>query len=404
MTAYSREIKLHEDYPVTVLDAVKMGDGTNTTAKDFINNTVKSNINKKTHQQTEFNFSTMNDFLTKNTSVTPTAEFKSNNAFGDKQYCGGMCCNNKIYFCPNTADKIMVYDIENDYIYYIGQGFGSFAFKYTGMVQYKGFLYCILRGVNSLLQINPVTDEVLKIPLKTNYPIQPLGDYRDSHHYNGCISDDGYLYLPPAYSSTKLLKINMDNFEHEEIDFACEHSTTWVGCCNIPNTNDILFFGNKGFRRWNCDTDTIVADINYGSNTGIYDMVYDPRDDCLYGYGTNKLVKFNPSDNTATNLGYINYLDSGTYGTQLGADGKFYTITPTGSVVYEDKSNIKATPDIVDTCHTAGMTVCSAGLVLANDGSIYSVPGNGKLIKVSFTGVTGRLPDYITTSKYYGKY
>ena len=404
MTTYKREIKLHEDYPVTVLDAIKMGDGTNTTLKEFISNNIKSSMNKKTYQQTEFNFSSISDFITKNTSVTPTAEFKSNSTFGDKQYCGGICCNNKIYFCPNTADKIMVYDIKNDYIYYIGQGFGDFAFKYTGMVQYKGFLYCIPRGVNSLLQINPITDEVLEIPLKTKYPIQPYKDYRDSHHYNGCISDNGYLYLPPAYvSNKKMLKIDMDNFEHEELSFTCEHSTTWIGCCNLPN-NKIVFLGNKGFRIWNCESDIIDTDIDYGSDTGIYDMVYDPRDDCLYGFGTNKLVKLDPIAKTATNLGSINYLDNGTYGTQLGADGKFYTITPSGSVIYEDKNNIKTTPDTIDTCNTSGMTVCSAGLVLTNDGSIYSVPGNGKLIKISFTGVSGRLPDYITTSKYYGKY
>ena len=355
-------------------------------------------------KQVEYNFETMSDMIAKNTSATPSAEFKSDNTFGDKQYCGGICANNKVYFCPNTADSILVYDIQNDYYYFIGQGLGTFAFKYTGMVEYNGFLYCIPRGVNNLLQINPVTDEVLKIELTTGYPVQPLGDYRDSHHNNGVLSEDGYLYCPPAYSSTKLLKINMNTFTHKELDFACVHSTTWIGCCNLPNTNQVVFLGNKGFRIWNCENDTINTDINYGSSTGIYDMVYDPRDGCLYGFGTNKLVKLDPTVKTATNLGYINYLDNGTYGTQLGADGKFYTITPTGAVIYEDKDNFKTTPDTINTCHTAGMTVCSAGLILTNDGSIYSVPGNGRLIKISFTGVTGRLPDYIVSGKYYGKY
>lgn len=365
---------------------INLGNGTSISMKDV-----------------DFNFDVMINFLAKNTTVTPIAEFKSETNFGDKMYCGGMCVNDKIYFCPNTADNILVYDTINDYLYEIGQGLGSFAFKFTGMVQYKGFLYCVPRGVNFMLQINPVTDEVLEVSLSTDYAVQQYSDYRDSHHYNGCISNEGWLYLPPAYASTKLLKINMNTFECRELDFTCEHSTTWQGCCSLLD-NKILFIGNKGFRVWNCNNDSIVADVNFGSSMGIYDMVLDPRDGCLYGFGINKFVKFNPSDNAATNLGYINYLDNGTYGTMLGADGKFYTITPTGAVMYEDKNNIKAIADSIATCNTAGMTVCSAGLVLANDGSIYSVPGNGRLIKVSFNNIAGKLPNYITTSKFYGKY
>lgn len=349
-----------------------------------------------------FNFSAYTDMIEKNASVTPSCEFKSDDVFGDKMYCGGICSNDKIYFCPNTAPNIMVYDTVNDYIYFIGDELGAFAFKYTGMVAYKGHLYCVPRGVNNILRINPVTDEVFVIELDTNYPVQPYSDYRDSHHYNGCISDEGWLYSPPAYSSNVLLKINMETFEHEELDFTCDHSTTWTGCCNIPD-NKIVFFGNKGFRVWDCATDSIVTDVDAGGSLGIYDMVLDPRDGNLYGFGSNKLAKFDLSDYSYTNLGYVNYLDN-TYGTVLGVDGKFYTISGSGTVYYEDKDNFSAMASSLTDCNTSGMTVCSAGMVLVNDGSIYSVPGNGRLIKVSFTGVTGRFPDYIVTGKYYGKY
>lgn len=349
-----------------------------------------------------YNFSAYTSMLEKNTSTTPKAEFKSDDVFGDKMYCGGICSNDKIYFCPNTAPDIMVYDTVNDYIYFIGDNLGNYAFKYTGMVAYKGYLYCIPRGVNNILKINPVTDEVFVIGLGTGYPVKPYGDYRDSHHYNGVISDDGWLYSPPAYSSDKLLKINMETFSHVELDFTCEHSTTWTGCVNIPN-NKIVFFGNGGFRVWDCSTDTVIADTT-ASNIGIYDMVLDPRDGNLYGFGSNEFSKFDLSDYTYAQLGYVNYLD-GAYGTVLGIDGLFYTIGGNGRVYGMDKDNVSAmaTKALTD-CVTDGMTVASAGMVLANDGSIYSVPGNGKLIKVSFEGATGRLPDYIVTGKYYGKY
>lgn len=366
------------------------------------NSIVVSDLSGKQSTLSHFNFSAYTAMIEKNASVTPSCEFKSDDVFGNKMYCGGICANNKIYFCPNTASNIMVYDTVNDYIYFIGNDLGDFSFKYTGMVAYKGCLYCIPRGVNNILKINPVTDEVFIIELDTGYPVQPYSDYRDSHHYNGCISDGGWLYSPPAYSNDKLLKINMDTFEHEELDFTCSHSTTWQGCCNIPN-NKIVFFGNKGFRVWDCATDTIVADVDAGRELGIYDMVLDPRDNCLYGFGSNKLAKLDLSDYTYTNLGYVNYLDN-TYGTVLGLDGKFYTISPSGTVYYEDKDNFSAMAKSLTDCNTSGMTVCSAGMVLANDGSIYSVPGNGRLIKVSFSNVIGRLPDYIVTGRYYGKY
>ena len=357
---------------------------------------------KKYPKQIDYNFKAMSDMIEKNSSVTPSAEFKSDSVFGDKMFCGGICVNNKIYFCPNTSAYVMVYDLINDCYYFVGDNLGDNPFKYTGMVQYNGFIYCICRGVNNLLQINPVTDEILKIELDTRYTVAQYNDYRDSHHYNGCINDEGYLYLPFAYASNKLLKINMNTFTHEELDFTCEHSTTWQGCCNLPN-DKILFIGNKGVRVWDCVTDTVITDVNYGGNMGLYDMVLDPRDGCLYGYGYSNLFKFNPKDNTLNSLVTINYLQ-GTYGTVLGIDGKFYTIKPTGAVIYEDKDNLKVNADTITTCNIDGMTVCSAGLVLCNDGSIFSVPGNGRLIKIGFTGVTGRLPDYITASKYYGKY
>lgn len=349
-------------------------------------------------KQVAYNFKAITDMIANNSSATPSAEFKSSNTFGDKQYCGGICANNKVYFCPNTADSIMVYDIQNDYYYFIGQGFGTFPFKYTGMVNYNGFLYCIPRGVNNLIQIDPKTDEVLLIELSTDYHVQPFGDYRDSHHYNGVLSEDGYLYLPPAYSSNKLLKINMNTFTYEEIAFSCEHSSTWIGACNLPNINQVVFLGNKGFRMWDCSTDTVITDIAYGADTGIYDMAYDPRDNCLYGFGADCFVKLDITNKTATNIGSTGL--SSTYGTVLGVNGKFYTISPTGTVYEHDKSAINT----ITTCNTAGMTVCSAGLVLCNDGSIFSVPGNGRLIKIGFTGVTGMLSDYITAGKFYGKY
>lgn len=340
--------------------------------------------------------------LDANTGATPNATFVSESVFGGLMFCGGICVGDTLYFAPNTSSHVLAYDIANDLFYEIGSGLGDFAFKYTGIVAYRGMLYCVPRGVNNILRIDPVTDEVTMIPLDTDYPVRQYGDYRDSHHYNGVISDNGWLYCPPAYGNTDLLKIDLDSFQVEKLPFEAAHSTTWTGCVCIPG-NKIVFLGDRGLRVWDCDADTVVADVDAGASMGVYDMVYDPRDGCLYGFGSNKFVKFDPSSYTYSSFGWVNGLTAA-YGTVLGIDGRFYTVGPNGTVYAVDKDAFAANASVSTACATEGMTVASAGMVLSNDGAIYSVPGNGKLIKVSFEGATGRLPDCIVSSRYYGKY
>lgn len=398
MTEYKREIKLYDDYPITVLEAVKLGDGTNSTAKDFIKNSISNSLNKKHPIQIDFNFTNITDIM-KQTGITVSSEYISDDNFGDKQYCGGMCVNNKIYFCPNTANHILVYDIDNNYFYKIGDNLGLYPFKYTGMVQYGGFLFCVPRGVNDILRINPITDEVVKIELYTNYQENQTGTYTDSHHYNGCVDSNGNMYCPPAYiPNKKILKINLNTFETKELALDGITSTTFTGCCNIPNTNKILLLGNKEFVVWDCDTDTIesMTTFNIGD---VYDMAYNNSDNCLYGFGKDRFVKYDITNKTAAIVATPSI--GATYGTMLGVDGKFYTVAQTGRVCSSDTSG---NTNIIDTTYNSSMTVSSAGLVLGNDCNIYSVPGSDKAIRIKFEGAKGKIPNYITTSRYYGKY
>lgn len=353
-------------------------------------------------RQSKFNFTPLTGAITVNTDGTATLE-KLADPLGTLQYVGGICANKKIYMAPNTASQIMVYDTVNDYYYFIGSGLGDQAFKYTGWVAYGGYLYSIPRGVNNLLRVDPVTDEVTIIDLDTEYPITPYGDYRDSHHYNGVISDNGYMYSPPAYSSDKLLKINMNDFTSEELDFTSEDVSTWIGCIKHPTEDKIIFLSTKVFRVWNCEDDTYI-DIVSETERSCYDMVYDPRYDCFIGIYPNHIFALKLSDYTLIDSDYINYMSTG-YGVTLGLDGAIYHLE--GASAYKfffDGSAFTQEATITTSENIGSVTPYLAGQAIDNEGNIYGIPGSGALVRLKFSKLTRGVPDYIVSSQYYGKY
>lgn len=356
-------------------------------------------INIKT---SKFNFSAMTDAIVMNTSISAVLE-KLTEPLGTLQYVGGICANKKIYCSPNTADSILVYDTEREYYYKIATDLGSQSFKWTGFVAWNGLLYAVPRGVNQMLQVNPVTDEVKIVELKTEYPVTPYGDYRDSHHYNGVISDDGFMYLPPSYSSDKLLKINMEDFTHEELDFTSDDVSTWIGCAKHPTENKIIFLSTKVFRIWNCEDDT-YTDIVDGTTRSCYDMVYDPRYNSFVGVYPNHVFALNLADSSIIDSGYINYLSTG-YGICLGADGKYYHLEGAKAFVFSFNGKAFTEESSITTSENVGSsTPVLAGQAIANNGDIYGIPASGSMIRLKFSGVVRELPDYIVSSQYYGKY
>lgn len=362
--------------------------------------------NKATIKISKFNFSPITDAIGANTESTAILE-KLTEPLGNLQYVGGICANKKIYMAPNTASQIMVYDTINNYHYFIGADLGEQAFKYTGWVAYGGYLYSIPRGVNNFLRVDPVTDEVTIIELDTKYPIAPYGDYRDSHHYNGVISDDGFMYLPPAYSSDKLLKINMEDFTHEELDFTSDDVSTWIGCVKHPTENKIIFLSTKVFRIWNCENDT-YTDIVDGTTRSCYDMVYDPRYNSFVGVYPNHVFALSLADNSIDNSiidsDYINYMSTG-YGVSLGLDGAIYHLEGKTAYKFTFNGTIFTQEDSITTSENVGSTTpYLAGQAIDNKGDIYGIPASGSLVRLKFSGLTREVPDYIVASQYYGKY
>ena len=175
-----------------------------------------NDITPKRPKYVDFNFKIYEQVIAQNKGVAKVSEVEMlTDTLGSLQYVGGIYANGKIYFAPNTASQIMVYDTVHEYHYFIGQSLGDYPYKYTGFASYGSYLYPIPRGVNNILRVDPVTDEVVIIDLGLGYDISPFGDYRDSHHYCGVISDDGYMYVPPTgYNNVnELLKIDMQYYK-----------------------------------------------------------------------------------------------------------------------------------------------------------------------------------------------
>lgn len=373
---------------------------------DYQGNVIADISGTSNEMPVDFNFTALTDAFTANSSVTKTYNAISDD-FGTLQYVGAICVNDKIYFAPNTANNILVYDTKTSLIYKIGADLGNQAFKYTGLVAWKGFVYVIPRGVNNMLKINPITDEVSIIDLGTTYPVSPYGDYRDSHHYNGVISDDGYMYLPPAYSSNKLLKIDMSDYSWQELDFASSTVSTWIGCVKHPTENKIIFLSTKVFRVWDCDTDT-YTDVIDGTSRACYDMVYDPRYNSFIGVyesgGGGHIFALKLDDYTCIDSGWINYLSNG-YGISLGVDGKYYHLEGQRAFNFIfDGSAFTQQTSITTSDNVGDATPYFAGQAIDNNGNIYAVPASGKMTKLTFSDVVKKLPDYIVSSQYYGKY
>lgn len=387
-------------FPVTVIDAVYVGNGSPTTLRTYIKNRIAETVPKKM-RKLSFNFTPYIDAIDSSVSYEEASEIHAST--GVLQYVGGLCANNKIYCCPNSSDNILVYDTEKDTVYHIGQGLGTNQFKWTGLVCHNGFIYTIPRGGNSMLRIDPVTDEVTVIDLETTFNVNPYGDYRDSHHYNGAISDEGYLYCPPTYmnnpTSDKLWKINMTTFASEFIDFPVGCS----GCTRHPTENKIIFIADNKLILWDCTDDTyeeIDTEI-----TGSADMLYDPRyPGYMIGIYKDGGYAFNLTDHSISTIN-LPYNSTG-YGITLGLDGKYWHFDNGKCLWFTfDGTKLEACPmGRYPTYTCSGASPAVAGQAIDNDGNIYGIPASGGLVKLTATGVTKKLPDYIVSSQHYGKF
>ncbi len=338
-------------------------------------------------------------------SVSPSSFAICSADLGTLQYVGGICVNNKIYCTPNSADSILVYDIATGNVRFIGSGLGTNQFKYTGQVYYNGKIYMLHRGTNDMIEVDPTNDSYRLIDLHLGYVVNPYGDYRDSYHYNGVISNRGYLYQPPAYNNTDLLKINMSDFSVEKIPFTSSLTSTWIGCVKHPTEDKIIFLSSKVLRVWDCRTDT-YTDVPYSDTHACYDMVYDPRYNCMIGMAPHRFFALMLDDYSVIDSDYRNYTETG-YGISIGLDGRYYHLEG-GNAYYAIFDGEAFTPGAMQFVAGQGSfgdaSPYVAGQAIDTNGNIYGIPASGCMSKLSFSGVVNTLDPETVSSQYYGKY
>lgn len=318
-------------------------------------------------------------------------------AFGTLQYVGGICVNGKIYCTPNTASNILVYDIYNASTYTIETGLPEQKFKFTGQVLYRGKIYMMHRGMSFMLEVDPATDKCRVITLDVPFAVSPVGDYQDSYHYCGALSDEGVLYQPPAYNNQYVLKTNMRSFKSEKIKIPYN---TYTGAVRVPNANKIIFMGST-WLLWDCDKDSYT--VLSGMPSGCYDLVYDSRYNMLVGTTTGRkfigisLTDYSLIESSATDL-------TTGYGISLGLDGKYWHLE--GKRAYWAKYSAGAfTTGYIESSDTfSGSTPYVAGQAIDTNGTIYGIPASGSMSALTFTGVADEIPEYLVSSQYYGKY
>lgn len=338
-------------------------------------------------------------------SVKPNALVPISDDFGTLQYVGGICVNDKIYCTPNSADDILVYDIAEDNAYKVGSGLGTNSFKYTGQIYHGTKIYMLHRGVNNMVELNPNDDSYRIINLNLGYTVNPYGDYRDSYQYNGVVSNRGYLYQPPAYNNSDLLKIDMKTFEVQKLPFTSSAVSTWIGCVKHPTEDKIIFLSTKVFRIWDCSSDT-YEDIIDGTSRWCYDMVYDPRYNCMIGVYPNHFFALMLDDYSVIDSDYRNYMSTG-YGISLGLDGRYYHLEGKNAyyAIFDGESFTSGTAQYIAGSGDFGdATPYIAGQAIDTNGNIYGIPASGNMCRLSFDGVSKALDAKTVRSQWYGKY
>lgn len=298
------------------------------------------------------------------------------NAEQNYKWVGAVKYKNNMYCIPNTINKILKLNLDNDKISYLefDNDNENNEFEWTGGCVYKDKIYGFLRASNKLLCIDPNIDKVSLIDLNLNY--------KGEHHYGGVCTENGIIYQAPR-NCNHILAIDLDNFSTHKIKIAAKF-IRYRYLSGINHPNGLIYFlpeRNEKVLVLNPENERI-----YFIGNRINSMVYSAtigEDNNIYGFSNceNGILKIDTQKQEAKmickNIGV-----TGCYGTKLGINGKIYGIPGNGTYIYEFEISSQKSKRIYK---VEDLKAKCAGGVISKNGTIYTVPALGnKIYKIEF--------------------
>jgi len=309
------------------------------------------------------------------------------------KYVGAILADNSmIYGIPTGASSILEINPKKNTYNYFGK-LSDDAFKWTNGCFYKGYVYGYPRFSNNLLRINPETHEVEEINLNLHYSKE--------HHYSGALVGNT-VYQPPR-NSDHILCINLDDYTTSQIPLG--KNMAYNGCIYHYNgliymfpvyKGDKVLVLNPATKTFSFIGDGIENCTIYGASIALNGSIYG----CSSGRG---MLKINPSINEVKIL--YPYVYFGSFGTQIGINGKLYSIPGSGKDNFEFDPSTEKLMKLNKFSDPKYNYAKCAGSVVSEDGSIWCLPAFGRYIyTIRFTPVHNAIAKNIIMDRRFCSY
>jgi len=283
--------------------------------------------------------------------------------------------NDKLYFVPFRANKVMSFDVKNNEWNYIGDDLGHNYGKWNDGVIENGKIFCSPSQSNDILIIDTNTDTTKCIRIPTELQNQ---DYK----YTACSSDkNGNVYFFPQLASN-ILKININTNEVTILkNIHCGNN--WWNAVHASNELTYVLSTEDEIMKFNPnDLSFVKAKLSIDSIDVWmqYNDWIEHKDGHLYTIPLNgsKVMKVNMTTLSSTTVGNDLGNEMFKWGSSvLGKDNCIYGIPyNTGRVIRFDP--LRNTITMVGEEYDGEHKWCAG--CLAADGNIYAAPSCAKKV------------------------
>ena len=279
------------------------------------------------------------------------------------QYVGGQIDGKKLYAVVNSAEKMLVYDIEKNNLSYLGD-FSKDDFKWTGGCIYKNVFYSFPRKENCLLAFDIKEGSFSEIMCPFSYS--------GEHHYGGVCTDSGIIYQPPR-NTNSILRWDINQRACSEI--IINNGTKCRYCASVIHPGGYIYFipeADACVLKMDIKTEEIVP-VGEPVQGFAFDLKV-AADGNIYGFRsgthTSGILKIDTKNDTVSVL--HKDLNFNAYSTKLGINGKLYSLPGYTGDVWEFDPETQKVRVIYSMDST--QSIYYAGGAVDRNGDIYGLP------------------------------